>query len=53
MFEQALADFVGTKQAVTVSSGTAALHAAVNALDNSREQLREHFELGPDSRQRT
>jgi perosamine synthetase len=31
-FEQAFADFVGAKQAVAVSSGTAALHAAMFAL---------------------
>ncbi len=31
-FEQAFADFVGTKEAVAVSSGTAALHAAMYAL---------------------
>ena len=31
-FEQALADFVGTSEAVAVSSGTAALHAAMYAL---------------------
>jgi len=30
-FERALADFVGTKEAVAVSNGTAALHAAVYA----------------------
>jgi len=32
-FEQALADFVGTGHAVAVSSGTAALHTAMYALD--------------------
>ena len=32
-FEQAFADFVGTKEAVAVSSGTAALHAAMYALE--------------------
>jgi len=31
-FEQAFADFVDTKEAVAISSGTAALHAAVYAL---------------------
>jgi perosamine synthetase len=31
-FEQAIADYVGTAEAVAVSSGTAALHAAVFAL---------------------
>lgn len=31
-FEEAVAGFVGTKYAVAVSSGTAALHAAMNAL---------------------
>ena len=31
-FEKALADFVGAKEAVAVSSGTAALHAAMYAL---------------------
>ena len=31
-FERAFADFVGAKEAVAVSSGTAALHAAMNAL---------------------
>jgi perosamine synthetase len=31
-FERAFVDFVGIQQAVAVSSGTAALHAAVNAL---------------------
>ncbi len=31
-FEQAVADYVGTKYAVAVSSGTAALHAAMYAL---------------------
>jgi perosamine synthetase len=32
-FERAFADFVGTRDAVVVSSGTAALHAAMQALD--------------------
>jgi len=32
-FEQAVADYVGAKYAVAVSSGTAALHAAMYALD--------------------
>ena len=32
-FEQVFAHFVGTKEAVAVSSGTAALHAAMYALD--------------------
>lgn len=32
-FEQALADYTGTREAVAVSSGTAALHAAMYALD--------------------
>ncbi len=32
-FEQALADFTGAKEAVAVSSGTAALHAAMHALE--------------------
>ncbi len=32
-FEQAFADLVGAKQAVAVSNGTAALHAATFALD--------------------
>ena len=32
-FEQVFAHFVGTKEAVTLSSGTAALHAAMYALD--------------------
>jgi len=32
-FEQAVADYVGTKYAVAVSSGTAALHAAMYAID--------------------
>jgi perosamine synthetase len=32
-FEKAFADFVGTKEAVAVNSGTAALHAAVTALE--------------------
>jgi perosamine synthetase len=31
-FERAFADFVGTQEAVVVSSGTAALHAAMHAL---------------------
>jgi len=31
-FERAFADFVGAKEAVAVSSGTAALHAAMDAL---------------------
>jgi perosamine synthetase len=31
-FEEAFADFVGTKEAVAVSNGTAALHAAMNAI---------------------
>ena len=31
-FEQTVADFVGVKEAVAVSSGTAALHAAMNAI---------------------
>ena len=32
-FEQAFADFIGVKQAVAVSNGTAALHAAMFALE--------------------
>ena len=32
-FEEAFAGFVGAREAVTVSSGTAALHAAMYALD--------------------
>jgi perosamine synthetase len=32
-FERAIADFTGARHAVAVSSGTAALHAAVQALD--------------------
>lgn len=32
-FEQAIADFVGTRKAVAVSNGTAALHAAMYALE--------------------
>lgn len=32
-FEEAFADFVGTKEAVAVSNGTAALHAAMHAID--------------------
>jgi perosamine synthetase len=32
-FEQAFADFVGAEQAVAVSNGTAALHAAMYAID--------------------
>jgi perosamine synthetase len=32
-FERAFADFVGTQEAVVVSSGTAALHAAMHALE--------------------
>lgn len=32
-FEQAVADYVGAKYAVAVSSGTAALHCAMHALD--------------------
>ena len=32
-FERAFADFAGTRDAVAVSSGTAALHAALHALD--------------------
>ncbi len=32
-FEQAVADFVGVKEAVAVSSGTAALHATMYAID--------------------
>jgi perosamine synthetase len=32
-FEKALAEFVGVKEAVAVSSGTAALHAAIDAID--------------------
>lgn len=32
-FEQAVADYVGAKYAVAVNSGTAALHAAMHALD--------------------
>ncbi len=35
-FERALAGFVGAGEAVTVSSGTAALHAAMYALDVGR-----------------
>jgi perosamine synthetase len=31
-FERAFADFVGTKHAIAVSNGTAALHAAMNAI---------------------
>jgi perosamine synthetase len=31
-FEQAVADFVGAKEAVTVSSGTSALHAVMNVI---------------------
>jgi perosamine synthetase len=31
-FERAVADFVGAKEAVAVSNGTAALHAAMNAI---------------------
>ena len=34
-FEQAVADFVDARQAVAVSSGTAALHAAMYALNIS------------------
>ena len=34
-FEQAFASFVGVKHAVAVSSGTAALHAAMHAIDVS------------------
>lgn len=33
LFEKALADFIGTTHAVAVSSGTAALHTALAALD--------------------
>ncbi|GAG98568.1 unnamed protein product [marine sediment metagenome] len=33
-FEQAVADYVGAKYAVAVSSGTAALHATMYALDS-------------------
>ncbi|MCS3705870.1 perosamine synthetase [Salinibacter ruber] len=32
-FEEAFADFVGTEEAVAVANGTAALHAAMRALD--------------------
>jgi perosamine synthetase len=32
-FEEAFADFVGTRRAVALSSGTAALHAAMDAID--------------------
>ena len=32
-FEAAFADFVGSKEAVAVSNGTAALHAAMHALE--------------------
>lgn len=32
-FEEAFADFVGTDEAVAVANGTAALHAAIRALD--------------------
>ena len=32
-FEKALSEFVGVKEAVAVSSGTAALHAAIDAID--------------------
>ena len=32
-FEQAIADFVGTRYAVAVSSGTAALHASLHAVE--------------------
>jgi perosamine synthetase len=32
-FEEAFADFVGTEEAVAVSNGTAALHAAMHAID--------------------
>ncbi|WP_119841379.1 UDP-4-amino-4,6-dideoxy-N-acetyl-beta-L-altrosamine transaminase [Salinibacter ruber] len=32
-FEKAFADFVGTEEAVAVSNGTAALHAAMHAID--------------------
>lgn len=35
-FEQAFAEFVGTKEAVAVNSGTAALHAAIYALNVQR-----------------
>ena len=37
-FEQAFADFVGIEFAVAVSSGTAALHTAVHALDICAEE---------------
>jgi len=35
-FEQAVANFVGSKYAVAVSSGTAALHAAMFAIGRPR-----------------